>query len=153
MHIEPVFLVAPRHQPAWTRRGFLLAGVSFAGGASLGSACGFAVGARQSAAASPVTAEPTGDAELDQLRRLAASGSDAELVQHRLLFVASTFSHYATDPTLWHGVTRLADLAVGDASFPDRAMFARALAGVIERADTPHASLARQRLVTLRGLR
>ncbi|MFN7671511.1 MAG: hypothetical protein ACK5S5_13785 [Planctomycetota bacterium] len=153
MHIDPVFLVPPRPRSAWTRRGFLFASATFVGGASVGSACGFAIASRRPEL--PQIAEPTatGDVELDQLRRLAARGTDAELVQHRLLLVASTFSHYSADPVLWHGIARLADLVVADVAFPDRAVFARALVGVVERADSAHADAARQRLADLRGVR
>ena len=153
MHIEPVYLVPPRPLSAWTRRSFLLAGATFAGGASLGSACGFAIGARRDALPAIGEPEPTGDVELDQLRALAARGADADLVQHRLLFVASTFSHYGKDPVLWHGIARLADLVCVDATFPDRSVFARALAGVIERADSPHAAACKQRVDALRRQR
>lgn len=153
MHIHPVYLVPPRPHALWTRRSFLLASATFAGGASLGSACGFAIGARRAPLPAIDEPTPTGDAELDQLRALAARGADADLVQHRLLFVASTFSHYGEDPVLWHGIARLADLVVDDGAFPDRAVFARALAGVIERAATPNAAASKQRLAALRGLR
>jgi hypothetical protein len=153
MRLEPVFLVAPRPQSAWTRRSFLFAGATFAGGAFAGSACGFAIGSRRPALPMLEQPAPTGDAELDQLRALATQGSDADLVQHRLLFVASTFSHYGQDPVLWHGIARLADLVVDDAAFPDRSVFARALAGVIERADTPNAAACRERLGALKVIR
>lgn len=152
MHLEPVFLVPPRADAAaLTRRGFLLAGATFACGASLGSACGFAVGSR--ATLPPDALAPTGDVELDQLRALAVEGSDAQLTQQRLLFVASTFSHYSRDGVLWHGIARLCDLVVGAPAFPDRAQFARALAGVIERADAPEALALQPRVAALRSVR
>lgn len=151
MRIEPVFLVAPPPPVSGvSRRSFLFAGATFACGASFGGACVFASGG----ARLPDDAlAPTGDAELDQLRRLAVEGSDAQLAQHRLLFVASTFSHYGRDPVLWHGVGRLCDLVVADAAFPDRARFARALAGVVERADAPFATELQQRAKALRSVR
>lgn len=151
MRIEPVFLVAPRTPASGvSRRSFLVAGATFACGASFGGACVFASGG----ARLPDDAlAPTGDAELDQLRRLAVDGSDAQLVQHRLLFVASTFSHYGRDAVLWHGIGRLSDLVVADAAFPDRARFARALAGVVERADAPFATGLQRRAQALRSVR
>jgi hypothetical protein len=152
MRLEPVFLVAPRDRAAAvTRRSFLFAGATFACGASLGGVC-TALAARAVALPDDALA-PTGDAELDQLRRLALEGSDDQIVQRRLLLVASTFSHYGRDPVLWHGIGRLCDLVVADAAFPDRARFARALVGVIERADAPFANSLQQRAAALRGAR
>jgi len=151
MRIEPVFLVAPR-TPASdvSRRSFLLAGATFACGVSFGGACVFASGG----ARLPDDAlAPTGDAELDQLRRLAIDGSDAQLVQHRLLLVSWTFSHYCHDAALWRGIGRLCDLVIADAAFPDRSRFARALAGVIERAEVPVAAPLQQRAQALRSVR
>lgn len=151
MRIEPVFLLPPRAPaPVVSRRSFLFAGATFACGASFGGACAFA--ARRAALHADALA-PTGDAELDQLRRLAVDGSDAQLVQHRLLFVASTFSHYGRDPVLWHGIGRLSELVVVDDAFPDRARFARALAGVVERADAPCAEPLQRRVQALRSVR
>ncbi len=151
MRIEPVFLLAPPSRASGvSRRSVLVAGATFACGASFGGACAFA--ARR--AALPADAlEPTGDTELDQLRRLAVEGSDAQLVQHRLLFVASTFSHYGRDAVLWHGIGRLSDVVVADAAFPDRARFARALVGVVERADAPFAEQLQPRVQALRSVR
>lgn len=152
MRIQPVFLVAPRDRAAAvTRRSFLFAGATFACGASFGGAC--TIFAARAVALPDDALAPTGDAELDQLRRLALEGPDEQLVQHRLLLVASTFSHYGRDPVLWHGIGRLCDHVVADADFPDRARFARALAGVIERAEAPFASSLQQRAAALRSMR
>ena len=56
-------------------------------------------------------------------------------------------------PRTQQAIARLADLVVADVAFPDRAVFARALVGVVERADSAHADAARQRLADLRGVR
>jgi hypothetical protein len=137
MKLEPVFLVAPKPKPPSmpTRRAFLLAGATFTLGAVTGGACGYSIGA---AAAVPPAAEeipPSGDVELDELRRLAVKAPIEELVERRLTFTNSVFKDYPTDELLWRGVGRLCDAVLAGHAMADRRLFARFLAQMIQQGD------------------
>lgn len=159
MRLEPVLLVAQDAPPATmpTRRAFLFGGAMFATGLSLGGACGYAIGARRAEAAAPAGAtddfEKSGDADLDELRRLAVKAPIEELVKHRLLFVNATFADYPRDQVLWRGVRRLAEHVLAGGQVEDRRVFAAALAGVIERADLDMVRELRPLLPDLRRVR
>src|SRR5262245_35073736 len=113
MKLEPVFLVAPKVSAGSvpTRRAFIFAGAAFLGGAVFGTACGYSLGA--AAGPTPSPSEPaapasTGDAKLDELRRLAVTAPIEELVAEHLDFVWWRERHYPNDAVLWQGVSRLA---------------------------------------------
>ncbi len=92
----------------------------------------------------------TGDAELDDLHQLAGGPMD-ELIRHRLVFLVSLCEHYRSDVVLWRGVERLCNAVMEGESIPDRRLFARVLAQVIERADQPFASALQSRIASLRS--
>ena len=113
MRLDTACIVAPKPKvPSMpTRRAFLLAGGLFATGMSIGSACGYAVGAgREGDADAELTAalRPTGDADLDELRRLAVVAPMTELADKWQYFVNALRATYSADPILWHGAERLA---------------------------------------------
>jgi hypothetical protein len=141
MKLEPVYVVAQqRTQPSMpTRRAFLLAGATFTLGAAAGGACGYSLGAAggQPESARPGEEElpPSGDRELDELRRLAVRAPLAELIEKRLDFTFQTLRYYARDPVLWRGVGRLCDATLGEEPVPNRRVFAKALVQMIEKAD------------------
>jgi hypothetical protein len=93
----------------------------------------------------------SGDAELDELRQVAAAPI-GELIEHRLIFLVRISEDYRGDVALWRGVERLCDAVLGGEPIPDRRLFARFLAQVIERADQPFASDLRPRITELRSL-
>ena len=139
MRLEPVFLVAPRPKPPsmTTRRAFLLAGGTFAVGAAVGGACGYSIGAKAEAGAAEGDLElaPSGDVELDELRRLAVKAPISELVEKRLVFLNCVTKIYPKDLVLWRGVARLVDAVLSPEPFSDRRIFAKWIAQVIEAAD------------------
>ncbi|MCB9886116.1 MAG: hypothetical protein H6838_11530 [Planctomycetes bacterium] len=142
MRIDPVFLVAPKPAPKAvpTRRAFLMAGGAFAFGSMIGGACGYSLGVAQGA---PVeaTAEKgggeelgsSGDAQLDELRRLAVKAPIEELIQKKLEFLGTMSDSYRDDLVLWQGVERLCTAAL-EQSIPDRRLTSRLLIQAIERA-------------------
>lgn len=169
MRLDPVFVIAPIPSvPSMpTRRAFLFAGSTFAVGVTLGGACGYAVGVG-SAPADPAGegvqgGEPaqagneelpkSGDADLDELRRLAVKAPIEELVQHRLVFVNATFMDYPLDRVLWQGVERLVDYLTKGGEVEGRAQFAKALASVIEQADPVVTARLKGRVAELRRLK
>ncbi len=129
MKIEPIYLLAPEAKPKvrsmTSRRAFLLAGSMFAAGTLVGGACGYTLGAAKtedSAGAAPgvvpepkkkkpdeVVLEPSGDATLDELRRLAVKAPIEELVAQSSLFLGLRSRDYRDDQTLWQGLNRLAN--------------------------------------------
>lgn len=144
MRLEPVFLVAPAPKPPSmpTRRAFLLAGSTFTLGLGLGGACGYSLGARTVAeAAEPAPAEvpleSSGDAQLDEMRRLAVKAPVEELFSRRLEFLDVFATYYRDDQVLWRGVARLVSHVLDNERLPGRAAAARQIAQVIERGDPP----------------
>ncbi len=147
MKLEPVYLVAPKRVPSMpTRRAFLIAGGTFVLGSGLGGACGYAMGAgvpvdanaKASDGGAPGDGElkPSGDVELDELRRLAVKAPIEELVERRQVFVDCLFQDYPKDAILWRGATRLCDaLLTLNTGVANRRQFATYFAQVIEGAD------------------
>jgi len=141
-----------------TRRAFLVAGATFTFGAALGGACGYSIGAASVPAAAqpdPVDAplEPSGDADLDELRRLAVKASIEELVEKRLVFLSCVAKEYRGDVTLWRGVERLASRVRVEPQFPDRLITARLIAQTIELADPTFRREHADTALALRALR
>lgn len=128
MRLEPVFLVAPKPKPPsiTQRRAFLLAGATFFVGLASGGACGYSLGASGSSVPSSPVGEqsgtlgaeqrlaegtvltPTGDTDLDELRRLAVTAPIEELVSRGPLFMHVREAQYPQDRVLWQGVGRMA---------------------------------------------
>lgn len=117
-----------------TRRAFVLGGAMFATGLSMGGACGYAIGSRRAEPAAEVE-ESSGDADLDELRRLAVKAPIEELVKHDLLFITMTTRTYRRDQVLWRGMVRLADRVLADASYPNRRSVARVLVQCFQRVE------------------
>jgi hypothetical protein len=154
MKLEPVFLVTPKLPSGSvpTRRAFLFAGAAFFGGAVLGTACGYSMGAAAAGPQAPVDpAQPidppkTGNAELDELRRLAVVAPIEELVERHPLFLMLRDRHYRDDEILWRGVGRLARKAIDDEQLRNRRTIAALTAGSIDLGEPP-ASLGLKQLL------
>jgi hypothetical protein len=157
MRLEPVYLVSPRPKPPAmpTRRAFLLAGTTFAVGSVLGGACGYslAASATKDTGTEDGDLAPSGDVELDELRRLAVKAPIEELVQRRMNFLNSISGDYRDDPILWKGIGRLCDQVLASPKAPDRTLNARLLAQVIERADAKWRELLSVRAEQMKGIR
>ena len=162
MRIEPIYLVAPAKQkpPALSRRAFLLAGGAFALGLGSGGACGYALGARK--AAEPAANEPdataqlpppSGDAELDELRRLAVVAPIEELVAQRDAFTDLLVKQHHDDDVLWKGLDRLVEQVLADPAFPQRRIFAAWLRQIIENGGQHATDARRDSWRALRDLR
>ncbi len=134
MRLDPVLLAAPNAPPALmpTRRAFVLGGAMFAAGLSLGGACGYAIGSRRIEEPGKEEEQASsGDADLDELRRLAVKAPIEELVKHDLLFIRSTTVVYKNDKVLWRGMRRLADYLLETRDYPNRRTVAAVLVQAI----------------------
>lgn len=136
-----------------SRRAFLLAGATFVAGSALGGACGYslAASAGKEAGGGDTDLATSGDAELDELRRLAVKAPIEELVQRRLVFINMLTKVYPKDATSWRGIGRLADEVLSSRPFDDRRTFARWLAQVIEGAHPAMTSELRSYIPLLRS--
>jgi hypothetical protein len=158
-----VFLVAPKPKPPSmpTRRAFLLAGGTFAIGSVLGAACGYSAGVERAKAAPTDAAapgveedlKPSGDVELDELRRLAVKAPIEELMARANLLVACVRAEYKHDAILWRGVERVADALIAGASVPGAPVFPRFVAQVIEVGDPSLTKNLRPKIQALRQLK
>ena len=147
MRLEPVFLVAPRPKPPSipTRRAFLMAGCAFAAGSIVGGACGYTIGAMGrgsdvgSASAGPAEIElkPTGDADLDELQRLAVKAPIDELWEKANLFLGTRSFSYRDDAILYRGVERLALEVLGNSSRKTDPVVVSAIISAIEKGLPP----------------
>ncbi len=139
MKLEPVYLVAPKPKPRSmpSRRAFLGMGLAFLGGGAIGSACGYSVGAARTPAApaSEDALTPSGNEELDELRRLATKAPIEELMGRGTQFTTLLATKYRADAIAWRGVDRIAKVLVEDLNRPRRRPLAVWLAGVIDEAD------------------
>jgi len=157
MRLEPVLLVAQDAPPATmpTRRAFLFGGAMFATGLSLGGACGYAFGSRRADVPAPVSDdfEKSGDADLDELRRLAVKAPIEELVKHDMLFIRSATVVYPNDRFLWRGLRRLAEEVIAKQNYPNRRIAAGILIQTINAADPEWASTLSDLVKSLRACR
>ena len=96
---------------------------------------------------------PSGDAGLDELRRLAVKAPLEELVEHRLEFVVMFPREYPLDEILWRGLERLCDAVTERETFPDRRLFSRYVCQIIESGDPRLSKALRHRVPGLRRLR
>lgn len=175
MRLEPVYLVAPRPTPQTmtSRRAFLLAGCTFATGVSLGGACGYAAGVGRGdgggatgdtvdavgdgtpakAVDGAVTWEPSGDAILEELRRLAVKAPIEELVARRLDFCQLLYSQYPNDEIAWRGIGRLAEEVLRNDAFENRRTFSRWIATFLEKGTVDAVTPYRPLISELRRIR
>jgi hypothetical protein len=134
------------------RRAFLLAGSTFV----FGGACGYALG---SAGGSSNAAEETrlppasGNAELDELRRLAVQAPIAELVAQHLAFMELLMDKYRDDAHLWRGVDRMVNHVLNTPTLAQRHIVAQLLAQSIEMALPTRQVPFRDRMKALRQIR
>lgn len=80
--------------------------------------------------------EPSGDSDLDELRRWAVKAPIEELESHIAVFVDCVRDPYASDGLLWHGMERLVDRVMKRQHFGWPRLCKRVLVQVIEFADT-----------------
>jgi len=158
MRLEPVYLVAPRERaPVMaTRRAFLGMGLAFTAGTLVGGACGYSLARQQSGSAGTTAGgdpvPPSGDAELDELRRLAVVAPIQELLDQRLLFLMMRERTYAQDPVLWRGVARLTEHVITTADVVDRGQLARLLIATITKGAPPAELSLAERVPALREI-
>ena len=135
------------------QRVFLMAGVTFVVGSAAGGLFGYSAGAaaETSAVAAPAVAPApqlpsTGDADLDELRRLAVKAPIEELLEQRLVFLANMSREYRGDQILWRGFDRLVEVVLHGEGVSDDRLLGRLLAQIIEFGDpdfrTPRLPLA-----------
>ena len=156
MRLEPVFLLAPKPKPPSvpTRRAFLIASGTFFAGIGLGGACGYAVGsARGDGATLSDALLPTGDADLDELRRLAIKAPIEELTGQWFPFLTLLHDTYQKDEILWQGAKRICDEAINNQSLADRTKIARWSMTVITSGDPKLTASLRPLLNELRRIR
>jgi len=102
--------------------------------------------ARAQAGTTDPTLEPTGDADLDELRRLAVEAPIEELIEKKAGFVDLLRQAYPTDEIGWRGIDRLAQAAIEGEQIPQRRAFAKFLSTVIERGN-PIVAESRQHFI------
>ena len=135
----------------------MIAGATLLAGAGLGGACGYAAGAHVATEAASVPTDdlpsqwmkPTGDSQLDELRRLAVQAPDHELFSKALTFLDLLREHYSTDAALWHGAERIGKGILNDQKFQSRRGLAKWLCQVIRRNDPTMSPLLQKLLPEL----
>jgi hypothetical protein len=111
-------------------------GIAFVTGGVIGSACGYAAG--RAGQAKPVDAstteelQPTGNADLDEMRRLAVKAPIEELMGHAWSFLRAVAQEYRDDEIAWRGVGRIASQLVRNESQPDRVRLASYATQIID---------------------
>jgi hypothetical protein len=111
-------------------------------GQGYGAPIPFSAGANDAAKLSS-----TGNAELDELRRLAVVAPLEELLGQHVHFLMLRDRHYRDDEILWRGVERLASLTIREPTLQNRRLLAKMVAGSIENGQPP-ASLGLHQLLT-----
>jgi hypothetical protein len=137
MRIEPIYLLAPKPKPPSipTRRAFLIAGGTFFAGIGLGGACGYAAGISgtgEGSGAQDKLPESSGNAELDELRRLAIKAPIEELAGKWLYFTDMYASTYRKDEHLMTGIEKLVEYVLANPNANQRVAMARFLAQTVE---------------------
>jgi hypothetical protein len=79
----------------------------------------------------------SGDADLDELRRLAMVAPARELLDQHVEFLAGRDRHYCGDPFLWHGIRRLCLMVPGMPDGTSRRLLAKMLIQAIEQQRSP----------------
>ena len=155
MRLDPVYLVAPKKKPPSipTRRAFLIAGGTFLAGAAAGGACGYSAGATNVGEGQDALPPASGDAELDELRRLALKAPIEELAG-RWLYFGDVFSKsYREDPFLPKGIDRLIDHLVATPNFDQRKVAAQFMRDIIIRGEPKFRADIEHRLMDLSTIR
>ena len=158
MRLEPVYLLAPKPKPPSmpTRRAILIAGSTFVAGFGVGGACGYAAGSRVAPAGESTSEpelQPSGDADLDELRRLAVKAPIEELMQNAVVFANLVRATYRDDEILWRGMDRIAAALISGYQIPDRRKAAIWIAQVIEGAASSFARPLLPRAESLRRIK
>jgi hypothetical protein len=139
MHLNAIYLVGPKPKPPSipSRRAFLIAGGTFLAGAALGGACGYAAGssAVNTEQQEPKLPPPSGDAELDELRRLAITAPIEELASRWLYFADVFSSSYRKDAYLPTGIERLINHLMSTPDFEQRKLASLFIRDVINRGE------------------
>lgn len=157
MRIEPVYVLAPKAQVRTmpTRRAFLMAGGALLVGTAVGGACGYSLGAQNSTGErgdSETERKSSGDALLDELRRLAVDAPVAELVEHGIRFCYHRDAQYRDDGILWRGIERIAKHIAANPGTVDRGLLL-VVTATIERGAPPASLQLDALLPNLRGQR
>jgi hypothetical protein len=159
---QACFVLAKPKVPSMpTRRAFLIAGGMFVAGGALGGACGYSAGHSAGVAtgaggqgspapAGEIKLEPSGDAELDALRRLAVQAPIDELFANWLTFMQLRVSPYGKDQVLWHGIERMTIEVVNNPARRVDPMLVGLLVGAIDGPNRPSAPSLREHLPKLR---
>ncbi len=158
MRLEPVYLVAPKPKPPSmpTRRALLGMGVALLAGGGIGSACGYALGWRQRAAAADLPGEvdtPSGDPEVDELRRLAVQAPIEELMAQALPFLLAMDGDHRHDAVAWRGVGRIAQHLLLNENAADRRALAHYSAQVIAEGEPQLRVVATQLIPLLQAIK
>jgi hypothetical protein len=155
MRLDPVYLVAPKKKPPSipTRRAFLIAGGTFLAGAAAGSACGYSSGSANVGAQPDDDALKTGNAGLDELRRLALKAPIEELYGKWFTLLSAVNDTYTDDTILWGGVKRICDELINNNARRDRRQTAAFAIHVISYATSTSAESLRPLLNDLRLIR
>jgi len=155
MKLEPVYLLGPKPKPPSipSRRAFLIAGGTFLAGVGLGGACGYAAGVRGEGEPNDEQLKSTGDATLDELRRLAVKAPIDELMEKHMVFLHHLSSVYQTDTVLWGGAKRICDELLSNPRIKSRRRVAGWLAHVIDSSDPKIAGTLRTHIVELKRLK
>ncbi len=155
-------LAKPKVPTMPTRRAFLIAGGLFVGGTTLGGACGYSAGYAAGGAeergkhpgspapAAEIKLEPSGDIELDALRRLAVQAPIDELFENWLTFMDLRISPYSKDEILWKGVERMTLEIVNNPARRVDPMLLGVLINTIEGTARPASPSLREHLPALR---
>ncbi|MEO6593663.1 MAG: hypothetical protein ABIP94_02795 [Planctomycetota bacterium] len=124
-------------------------------GTGVGGACGYAIGANAVGRAAPVDEPlvPTGDADLDELRRLAVKAPIEELMEKAPTFVSLLDDTYPRDRILWQGMERICDALLAGHEVPNRRLFAKVVAQQIENSDPTLAAHLQTRASELRRIK
>ena len=139
MRLDPIYVVAPKPKPPSmpTRRAVLGMGIAFVTGGAIGGACGYAAGAAQAKAVDASASEelkPTGNAELDEVRRLAVKAPIEELMGKAMQFLMTVNQDFPTDRIAWRGVDRIAAYVVANEACPKRSDLAHWVLQTIDSA-------------------
>jgi hypothetical protein len=155
MRLDPVYLVAPKKKPPSipTRRAFLIAGGTFLAGAAAGSACGYSSGSANVGANKSVLPPPSGDAELDELRRLALEAPIKELAGRWLYFGTAFSRHYRHDKYLPKGIDSIIDHLVANPEFDRRLIAAQYMRDIINNGEPKFRKNMEDRLMDLSTIR
>ena len=96
---------------------------------------------------------PSGDTELDELRRLAVKAPIEELIDRRPYFLSTQSLQYRHDQVLWKGVARLCDAVLQHNDYQNRRRAAMSLIQQIENGEPGLQTALGHYLKPLRAIR